>query len=437
MKIVVTGGAGFIGSHFVHRLLDGRNEPFADAEVHVLDKLTYAGSWDNLAGLVDPRLTLVTGDVCDEHVVRRTLEGADAVVHFAAESHVDRSIAGGTAFVTSNVLGTVTLLEAATDAGVGRMVHVSTDEVYGSVAEGCSREDDPLDPSSPYSASKASADLLVLAYGRTHGLDVRVVRPTNTYGPRQYPEKIIPLFVTNLLAGRKVPLYGDGQQVREWLHVDDHCRAVQLVLEDGQPGAVYNVGGGHHLTNRELTERLLIACGRDWSFVDAVPDRPGSDRRYAVDTARIASELSFKPDVDFDTGLARTVAWYRENRDWWERRVVTTRSPWRRPPLPPRPSSSVPAPRSGAEVLAPAADARPTVGSDQSLVAAVGAYVSCALAIVVALPAALLLMREGQPVLGSSCSVLGSLVLAGKTRHLRRPRFTVRAAASAQLTPPG
>ncbi|MGS2642344.1 dTDP-glucose 4,6-dehydratase [Streptosporangium sp. G12] len=318
MKLLVTGAAGFIGSAYARMLTDSRgpNAP----HVTVLDKLTYAGDLSNLGDLVEghPRLRFVRGDICDAELVGKLMTETDQVVHFAAESHVDRSIAGAGDFVRTNVVGTQTLLDAALRHGVRRFVHVSTDEVYGSVEHGSWTEDSPLDPRSPYSASKAAADLLVLSYHHTHGLDVRITRASNTYGPRQFPEKVIPLFVTNLLDGERVPLYGDGRNVREWLHVEDHCRGVDLARTAGRPGEVYNLGGGVELTNRELTERLLAAFGADWSRVRPVPDRKGHDLRYSLDSGKARTELGYRPRHDFARGLADTVAWYRANRDWWE-----------------------------------------------------------------------------------------------------------------------
>ncbi|SFK22306.1 dTDP-glucose 4,6-dehydratase [Amycolatopsis sacchari] len=319
MRVLVTGGAGFIGSHYVRQTLTGAYPALADAEVVVLDKLTYAGNPANLAPVADsPRFEFVQGDICDGALVSELMTGVDLVVHFAAESHVDRSILGSADFVLTNVLGTQTLLQAALGAGVGKFVHVSTDEVYGSIAEGSWPEDHALEPNSPYSASKASSDLLARAFFRTHGLPVCVTRCSNNYGPYQFPEKVIPLFVTNLLDGAKVPLYGDGLNVRDWLHVDDHCRGIQLVAESGRAGEVYNIGGGTELTNRELTERLLAALGAGWDRVEPVPDRKGHDRRYSVDITKISTELGYRPQVPFDEGLADTVRWYRENRSWWE-----------------------------------------------------------------------------------------------------------------------
>ena len=285
----------------------------------VLDALTYAGNRANLDPVGDdPRLTFVHGDICDADLVDGLIAEADAVVHFAAESHVDRSIDGARVFVHTNVIGTQTLLEAALRHRTSRFVHVSTDEVYGSIDEGSWTESAPVAPNSPYSASKASSDLIALAYARTHGLDIVVTRCSNNYGPYQFPEKVIPLFVTNLLDGANVPLYGDGENVRDWLHVDDHCRGIDLVLHGGRPAEVYNIGGGTELSNKELTERLLEACGADWSRVDRVADRKGHDRRYSVDITRIHDELGYEPKTDFATGLAETVDWYRTRRDWWE-----------------------------------------------------------------------------------------------------------------------
>jgi dTDP-glucose 4,6-dehydratase len=317
MRVLVTGGAGFIGSHYVRSLVAGRYPVFAGAEVVVLDLLTYAGSLTNLAE-VEGGFRFVRGDVRDAAAVASVMAGVDVVVHCAAESHVDRSIAGAGEFVSTNVVGTQVLLEAALAAGVSRFVHVSTDEVYGSIESGAWPETDPLAPSSPYAASKAGSDLLARAFFRTYGLPVCVTRCSNNYGPYQFPEKVIPLFVTNLLDGRGVPLYGDGGNVRDWLHVDDHCRGIQVVAEKGRDGEVYNIGGGTGLSNRELTERLLAAVGAGPEMVERVPDRLGHDRRYCVDWSKIAAELGWAPRVDFEAGLAATVAWYRAHRSWWE-----------------------------------------------------------------------------------------------------------------------
>lgn len=318
MKLVVTGGAGFIGSHYVRSVLSDAYPGFRPEEVVVLDKLTYAGNLANLEPVArDSRLRLAIGDICDRLTVKRELAGADLVVHFAAESHVDRSIAGSAEFVMTNVLGTQTLLEAALEAGVRRFVHVSTDEVYGSIDKGSWTETQPLAPNSPYAASKAASDLLVRAFHVTHGLPVLITRCSNNYGPYQNPEKMIPLFLTNLLEGKPVPLYGDGGNIRDWLHVDDHCRGIQLVAERGRVGEVYHIGGGTELSNRDLTERLLAATSRDTSFVRPVPDRKGHDRRYSLDIGKVAGELGYRPAIGIEDGLARTVEWYRENRAWW------------------------------------------------------------------------------------------------------------------------
>ena len=322
MRLLVTGAAGFIGSCFVRRALAGElpGPPSgADLAVTVLDKLTYAGNKANLGpALDDPRLTFVEGDILDSELVDDLVGQADAVVHFAAESHVDRSIAGATDFVVTNVVGTQTLLDAALRHRLGRFVHVSTDEVYGSIDVGSWPETHPLEPNSPYSASKAGSDLIALAYARTHGLDVTVTRCSNNYGPYQFPEKVIPLFVTRLIDGGRVPLYGDGLNVRDWLHVDDHVRGIWLVLHGGRAGEVYNIGGGTELSNKELTAMLLQACGASWDSVDHVQDRKGHDRRYSVDITKISSEVGYTPQVPFAQGLADTVAWYRDNRSWWE-----------------------------------------------------------------------------------------------------------------------
>ncbi|MZF85328.1 dTDP-glucose 4,6-dehydratase [Streptomyces sp. SID5643] len=319
MRVLVTGAAGFIGSNFVRHVLSGSYPELADAHVLALDKLTYAGNTENLAEVAGhPHYTFLHGDICDRDTVGQALRGIDLVVHFAAESHVDRSITDSAAFITTNVLGTHILLQSALDAGVSRFVHVSTDEVYGSITEGSSAEDHPLDPNSPYAASKASSDLLALAFHRTHGLDVRVTRCSNNYGPHQHPEKVIPLFVTNLLEGLRLPLYGDGLHRRDWLHVDDHCRGIAMVADRGRAGEVYNIGGGTELSNVDLTRHLLGIFRADWSVVDRVPDRAAHDRRYCVDTRKITEELGWAPRVAFETGLAETVDWYRANGTWWK-----------------------------------------------------------------------------------------------------------------------
>ncbi|HKP18494.1 MAG TPA: dTDP-glucose 4,6-dehydratase [Gaiellaceae bacterium] len=307
MRVLVTGGAGFIGSHFAKRVA-ARGE-----EIVVLDKLTYSGNPSNLEGV---SVEFVEGDICDADAVAEVGAGVDAIVNFAAETHVDRSILGAAEFIETDVLGTYVLLSFARDSGV-RLVQVSTDEVYGDVPAGeRSREDDPIRPSSPYSASKAGGDLQVLAAVRTFGIDACITRGANTYGPNQYPEKVIPLFVTNALDGEPLPVYGDGRQRREWVHVDDHCAAIELVLREGATGEAYNVGGEEH-ENLELTHRILALTGADESLVRHVDDRPGHDRRYALDDSKLRS-LGWAPARSLDDGLAETVEWYRENRAWWE-----------------------------------------------------------------------------------------------------------------------
>jgi dTDP-glucose 4,6-dehydratase len=317
MRAVITGAAGFIGSRFSELFVE-RAERLGYDEIVLLDALTYSGRRVNLVNVLDdPRVRFVEGSIIDAAVTDEALHGAHAVVHLAAESHVDRSIESARAFFATNVLGTQQLLESARHGDVERFVHVSTDEVYGSIPEGSWREDHVLEPNSPYSSSKAASDLAALAYHRTYGLAVMVTRCSNNYGPRQFPEKVIPLFVTNLADRRKVPLYGDGLNVRDWLHVDDHCRALLAVLEHGRPGEIYNIGGGTELSNKELTLRLLKYCDADESSIEPVGDRLGHDRRYSVDWTKIKVELGYEPQVDFDEGLEATVRWYHENEAWW------------------------------------------------------------------------------------------------------------------------
>ena len=319
MRLLVTGGAGFIGSHYVRSVLSGAWGLAEPDSVVVLDKLTYAGNRANLDPVAgDERLRFVEGDILNRSLVEHLVDEADAVVHFAAESHVDRSILGASDFVMTNVVGTQTLLDVCLDRGIDRFLHVSTDEVYGSIETGSWDERQPLQPNSPYSASKASSDLFARAYHRTHGLPVCVTRCSNNYGPYQFPEKVIPLFVTNLIDGATVPLYGEGANVRDWLHVDDHCRGIHLVLTKGRAGEVYNIGGGTELTNKDLTGLLLEATGTGWDRVEQVTDRLGHDLRYSVDITKARDELGYQPHVPFEQGLADTVEWYRSHRDWWE-----------------------------------------------------------------------------------------------------------------------
>jgi dTDP-glucose 4,6-dehydratase len=318
VKILVTGGAGFIGSHYVRTMLQGGYPGFDHAKVTVLDKLTYAGNLANLEPVATcPRLSFRRGDICDPQILASVVPGHDVLINFAAETHVDRSIEGASDFVTTNVTGVQMLLQACLDARVSRVVQISTDEVYGSIARGSWTEAAPVQPNSPYAATKAAGDLLARAYARTHGLNISVTRCCNNYGPYQYPEKVIPLFVTNLLDGETVPLYGDGRNVRGWIHVDDHCRGIQLVLERGKPGAVYHINGDVELSNLELTRALLRCCGADWDMVAQVPDRKGHDRRYSLDDSLLRG-MGYRARMPFSEGLADTVHWYRQNRPWWE-----------------------------------------------------------------------------------------------------------------------
>ena len=315
MRLVVTGGAGFIGSNFVRYML-GR---YDDLEVVNLDKLTYAGNLENLRDVEgDTRYTFVKGDICDDGVVRKALHGADAVVNFAAETHVDRSISGPQDFITTDVLGTHTLLEAVRELGIARYVQISTDEVYGSTETGSFTEESDLAPSSPYSASKAGADLLVLAYHRTFGTPVLITRSSNNYGPWQYPEKIIPLFITNAIDEQALPVYGDGLNVRDWLYVDDNCAGIDAVLRKGDPGEVYNIGGGNEVENLSLTREILGLLDKSPELIRFVSDRPGHDRRYSIDCGKLRG-LGWRPLTPFQKGLERTVSWYRDNPDWWRK----------------------------------------------------------------------------------------------------------------------
>jgi dTDP-glucose 4,6-dehydratase len=322
IEVLVTGGAGFIGSNFVRFALAAH----PDWHVTTLDKLTYAGRADTLKDVLDdPRHRFVRGDVADTSLVTPLLARSNIVVHFAAETHVDRSIAGALQFVRTDVIGTAVLLEAARSARhLERFIQISTDEVYGSVATGASRETDELKPRNPYSASKTAADRLAYSYFATYGVPVVIVRPSNNYGPYQYPEKVIPLFVTNAIDERPVPLYGDGQNVRDWLYVDDHCRALDLLIAKGQVGEVYNVGGGNEVRNIDLTRRILALLERPESLIQPTPDRPGHDRRYCLDSSKIQA-IGWQPEVRFEDGLRSTVQWYRENEWWW--RPIKDRDP--------------------------------------------------------------------------------------------------------------
>jgi dTDP-glucose 4,6-dehydratase len=313
-KVLVTGGAGFIGSNFVRHAL----ATYPDWHVTTLDKLTYAGRMENLQGVLDhPRHEFVKGDVADPAAATPLVAASDIVVHFAAETHVDRSIINAGEFITTDVFGTFVLLEAAREARhLQKFVQISTDEVYGSVAEGSSRETDELRPRNPYSASKAGADRLAYSYWATYDVPVVITRASNNYGPNQFPEKVIPLFITNAMDDIHVPLYGDGMNERDWLHVSDNCRALDVIIAAGKPGEVYNVGGGNHVKNADLTRMILQLLGKPESLIRHVPDRPGHDRRYSLDTAKTQS-LGWAPRVRFDQGLAETVDWYRQNEWWW------------------------------------------------------------------------------------------------------------------------
>lgn len=318
--LLVTGAAGFIGSNFVRMMRELR----PSRRIVVLDKLTYAGNLANLDGVLGDSVAFVRADICDADAVQKVLSdhAVDEVVHFAAESHVDRSILGSAPFVRTNVVGTQVLLDLARAARVRRFVYVSTDEVYGSLPEDRPdlkfTEETPLAPNSPYSASKAGGDLLVRSYFHTFHLPVLTTRCSNNYGPYHFPEKLIPLFVTNLLEGKKVPLYGDGLNVRDWLHVRDHCEAILAVLERGREGEVYNIGGNNELTNRQITEIILREMGKSWDdYVSFVKDRPGHDRRYAIDASKIKRELGWEPRFRFDTAIKDTIQWYRDNQAWW------------------------------------------------------------------------------------------------------------------------
>jgi dTDP-glucose 4,6-dehydratase len=320
MRLLVTGGAGFIGSNFVRRLLTDSTSSVT--KIIVLDKLTYAGTFENLEAFQDDmRFQFIHGDINNQTLVENLFGKVDAVVHFAAESHVDRSILEAAPFIETNVLGTASLLETLRKFPKVKFLHVSTDEVYGSINEGSWNEEFPISPNSPYAASKASSDLLALAYQRTYGLDILVSRCCNNYGPNQFPEKLIPLFITNLIQGRKVPVYGDGKNIREWIHVDDHCDALNLILSKGESGQIYNVGSSFELSNLEITNLILEAFNRGEESIEYVSDRPGHDYRYSLDYSKAKSKLGYSPKIDFVNGLRKTVDWYLENQTWWDSKI--------------------------------------------------------------------------------------------------------------------
>ena len=314
MKLLVTGGCGFIGSNFIHYML----EKYPNCQIVNLDKLTYAGNQANLKDLENnPNYSFVKGDICDPVIVNEVMKTADQVIHFAAESHVDRSIDDGSVFVRTNVLGTNTLLQSALANEIKKFVHVSTDEVYGSIKEGSFTETDNLNPSSPYSSSKAGSDLLAMSYYTTYGLPVCITRCTNNFGPYQYPEKLIPFFISRLMEGKKIPVYGTGLNIRDWIYVEDHCSAVDFVLHKGSSGEIYNIDGGNELTNLEITHRLLEMLSKDESSIEYVEDRKGHDFRYSLDGSKL-KKMGWKPKYDFETALEQTVRWYIENKWWWE-----------------------------------------------------------------------------------------------------------------------
>lgn len=316
MRLLVTGGAGFIGSNFVHLAASG-NFPLISS-ITVIDNLTYAGNLKNLENLPLSDFEFIRGDICNQELTGKLASRTDAIINFAAESHVDRSISESKKFVETNVLGVQTLLEVARLKSVKTFLQVSTDEVYGSIDQGSWSESHPLLPNSPYAATKAAADLLARSYFRTYGLDVRVTRSSNNYGPRQFPEKFIPLMVTRLMNNSKVPIYGNGQNTRDWIHVEDHCRALYLVLTNGQAGEIYNIGGGKELKNIDLAKMLIVLTGKDDSSIEYVSDRLGHDLRYSVDSEKISRELGFEPSIEFNSGLESTLRWYMENQSWWQ-----------------------------------------------------------------------------------------------------------------------
>ena len=316
MRLMVTGGAGFIGSNFVRRVVDGSLSGIGS--VTVFDKLTYAGTLTNLKNLKSSDYEFIQGDICDSELLNRLLPDFDAIINFAAESHVDRSITRAKDFVITNVLGVQNLLDAAKNASVQTFIQISTDEVYGSIKNGSWPETDPLLPNSPYAASKASGDLLARSYYKTHGMDIRITRCSNNYGPNQFPEKVIPLFVTNLLESKKIPVYGSGLNVRDWLHVDDHCSGIHSALMKGKAGEIYNIGGGLELSNLELTEKILNFMDKNDTEIEYVQDRKGQDMRYSVDWSKAQNEIGYSPKIKFNDGLFATINWYQDNESWWK-----------------------------------------------------------------------------------------------------------------------
>ena len=314
MKLLVTGGAGFIGSNFVKRQI--QENPLNVSDILVLDKLTYAGNLANFSDSELSQFTFIEGDICDQTLVNRLMKQTDVVVNFAAESHVDRSISDASAFVMTNVLGTQTLLNASMKAEIRKFIQISTDEVYGSIREGSWDEESPLLPNSPYAASKASADLLVRSYHKTFNLEVNITRCSNNYGPYQYPEKAIPLFITNIMRGKKIPMYGTGMNVRDWIHVSDHCRGIEKVIESGESGEIYNIGGGCEMTNIQIAKKILEELAAPMSEIEFVEDRLGHDQRYSVLTNKI-EEIGFTPGVQLSDGIQSTIKFYKENQNWW------------------------------------------------------------------------------------------------------------------------
>ena len=320
MRLLVTGGAGFIGSNFVRMISNGAIDGIS--ELRVLDKLTYAGNLENLREIDSGSFEFIKGDICDVDTVNRVSNHVDAIINFAAESHVDKSISNPNDFVLSNVLGVQNLLNASVYNDVGRFVQVSTDEVYGSVSSGFSLEADPILPNSPYSASKASAELLVRSYHKTYGLDTLITRSSNNYGPYQFPEKLIPLFITKLIKDKKVPIYGSGKNVRDWIFVEENCSAINKVMRSGKAGEIYNIGGNQQFTNLEITNLILELMNKDRSFIEFVRDRKGHDERYALNTKKVAKEIGFVPKLQFRLGLEKTIDWYLRNEHWWRKLVV-------------------------------------------------------------------------------------------------------------------